>query len=64
MLVVTEVGELKMGDVMCWEVGVNGGWNLEEVEKPLIYMHKHEPQHGEEVNTDTLIPWHGLSVIA
>ena len=25
VLVVAEVGELKMGDVMCWEVGVNGG---------------------------------------
>ena len=24
VLIVAVVGELKMGDVMCWEVGVNG----------------------------------------
>ena len=49
VLLVAEVGELKVGDVMCGEAGVNGRWNLKEKEenKNLIYMQKHEPQLGE-----------------
>ena len=58
VLVVAEVGELKMSRwvTSCVGVGMNGGGNLEEEEKHLMYMPKHEPQYGEEVDTDTLLP--------
>ena len=43
---------------------MDGRGNLEEEEKHSIYMQKHEPQNGEEVDTDTLLPCHDLLVIA